>query len=113
MKSFLLAAAALIAAPAIAQDQPAMADQAATTQSAPAAGTMQTSTDPNGMRIIETPGGYEPAGSPLKGTPEPGSRIVFQPAPPPSVAFPPPPPLPSYPPCKKGQYNNCMQRGGK
>ncbi len=109
MKSFLLAAAALIAAPAIAQDQSAMADQAPTAQT----GAVQTSTDPNGMRIVETPGGYEPAGSPLKGTPEPGSKVVFQPAPPPSVAFPPPPPLPSYPPCKKGQFNNCMQRGGK
>lgn len=110
MKSFLFVAAAILAAPAIAQDQSAMADQAPTTQSG---GQVQTSTDPNGMRIIETPGGYEPAGSPLKGTPEPGSKVVFQPAPPPSVAFPPPPPLPSYPPCKKGQFNNCMQRGGK
>ena len=76
MKSFLFAAAAILAAPAIAQDQSAMADQAPTTQSG---GQVQTSTDPDGMRIVETPGGYEPAGSPLKGTPEPGSKVVFQP----------------------------------
>ena len=35
---------------------------------------------------------------------------IIQPGPTPTEAFPPPPPLPSYPFCKRGQFDNCMQR---
>ena len=110
MKSFLLAAAALIAAPALAQNQPAPASEQATIAAEETPRPTAPGFEEEGGPAM---GGYEPAEPALKGTPQPGSRVVFQPAPPPSVAFPPPPPMKSYPPCKKGQYNNCMQRGGK
>jgi hypothetical protein len=31
----------------------------------------------------------------------------------PTQAFPPPAPLANYPICKKGQYDQCRQRGGR
>ncbi len=110
MKSFLLAAAALIAAPALAQQQQTPAAEEAVVQQEETPRQTAPGFEEEGGPAM---GGYEPALPALRGTPQPGSRIVFQPAPPPSVAFPPPPPLKSYPPCKKGQYNNCMQRGGR
>jgi hypothetical protein len=44
--------------------------------------------------------------------PQPGATIVFQQAPAPDVAYPAPAPMAQYPICKKGQYDNCRQRGG-
>ena len=71
---------------------------------------MTAPTDPN----APTPaGGYQPSGGAMSGPAQPGAQVVFQPAPSPSQAFPPPPPMAKYPICKKGQYDNCMQRGGK
>jgi len=55
----------------------------------------------------DPPGGYAPPPAP---PPPPGATVVFQPAPPPDVAFPPPAPLASYPPCKRGQFDKCVQR---
>lgn len=131
MKFALLAAAALIATPVMAQDtapapaadqaapaadQAAPADQApppadttapmATAPAAPAAAPM----DP---AAADAAGGYQPSGPAIQGTPQPGQQVVFQPAPSPSQAFPPPPPMKNYPICKKGQYDNCMQKGGR
>jgi len=53
------------------------------------------------------PAGYQPA--PLPPIPA-GVTPVFVQAPPPDVAFPPPAPLASYPPCKKGQFDGCIER---
>ncbi|MFT3977340.1 MAG: hypothetical protein QM688_09540 [Sphingomonas bacterium] len=82
MKSYILAAAVLVAAPAFAQDQTA-----------------------------PTPGGYQPNGPALQGTPEPGSPVIFKQAPDPNTAFPPPAPKADYPVCKKGQFDGCVQAG--
>ena len=56
-----------------------------------------------------TAGGYEPSTPAMSGTPAPGATVRFQPAPSPSQACPPPAPKESYPICKKGQYDGCMQ----
>lgn len=137
MKSILLAAAALIATPAIAQMQPAdtagqtapgtemqSTDTMGTTAADPAmqapatGGTMSTSGTMNTTgsaagSAAAGPGGYMPSGPALQGTPAPGATVRFQQAPTPDVAFPPPAPKQSYPICKKGQYDGCMQPGGK
>lgn len=54
-------------------------------------------------------GGYAPTQPALRGSPQPGSPIVFVPSPPPAEAFPAPAPLAHYPPCKRGQFDNCRQ----
>lgn len=144
MKSILLAAAALVATPAVAQMQPSgTADQTtpsttmqgngaaspttdlttrAPTTGAATGGSMSSSgaTTPSasgtmvdGASAGDPPGGYMPASAALQGTPAPGAIVRFQKAPDPSVAFPPPAPMQDYPVCKKGQYDNCIQRGGK
>ena len=100
MKLLALAAAlAMTGTAALAQDTqttPPPADDAA----APAA-----SEDPVG--------GYQPATPPMSTQPQPGQQVIFQANPQtPSQAFPPPPPLDKYPVCKKGQTDNCRQRGG-
>ncbi|WP_174836902.1 hypothetical protein [Sphingomonas sp. CL5.1] len=88
MKSILLAAAALLAAPAMAQDQtPPATDSSAQI------------------------GGLQPSAPALQGTPEPGSKVIFKQAPDPNTAFPPPPAKDSYPVCKKGQFDGCVQAG--
>lgn len=109
MKSILLAAAAFIAAPVIAQEQPAPAEQSA--PAAPAADpAMQAPPAATGADPV---GGYQPSSPPMHGTPEPGSTVRFQPAADPATAYPAPAPLAKYPVCKKGQYDKCIQRGGK
>lgn len=57
-------------------------------------------------------GGYQPAGPALSGQPQPGQQVIFQPSKSPTEAYPPPAPLQSYPICKRGQFDNCRQRGG-
>ncbi|MCW3836232.1 hypothetical protein ACFQ1E_09280 [Sphingomonas canadensis] len=97
MKLLFLAAAIVVAAPAAAQTAPVPAP--AQGEEAPAAD------DPKG--------GYQPSAPLFSAPPVPGARIVFVPNPlTPDQAFPPPPPLPEYPVCKRGQYDNCRQRGG-
>jgi len=156
MKSIFLAAAAMIAVPAIAQEQPAgTADQTASGTATQGSGTMSTTGDPatqtpstggtttsgstggmattsgstggttsaassgSGMTGSGDPaaadpaGGYQPSTPPIQGSPAPGATVRFQAAPDPNTAFPPPPPMQKYPVCKKGQYDNCIQRGGK
>jgi len=163
MKALLLAAAAAIAVPALAQETPSTApttaDQTAPAgdpsqaggadqstsmpqgsdpsmqQSAPAGdpsmqqpaapaqttggmqgGGMQggmTASAPTDPNAADPAGGYQPATSATNGPAQPGAQVVFQPAPSPSQAFPPPPPMQKYPVCKKGQYDNCIQRGGR
>lgn len=87
MKLMIAAALAVFAVPAMAQDTP-----------------------PPASTPAPTPGGYEPAPTP---PPPPGAVVEFQPSVPPSQAFPPPPPLEKYPVCKKGQYDKCVERGGR
>jgi hypothetical protein len=96
MKLMLLAALA-VAMPAVAQETPAP-QTAATTDAA-------TTPDPVG--------GYQPSQPALSGTPQPGVKPTFVQAPSPDQAFPPPPPLAKYPICKRGQFDKCMQRGGR
>ena len=88
MKFVLLAAAALLAAPAMAQDTaPQPADSSAQI------------------------GGLQPSAPALQGTPEPGSKVIFKQAPDPNTAFPPPAAKEDYPVCKKGQFDGCVQAG--
>lgn len=130
MKLILLAAAAVIATPVIAQTTPAPTDSS--TQSAPAdaaapadpAAPAPAAGDPMAAQPAaapapgqplgtETAGGYQPAQPALSGPVQPGATVRFQQAPTPEQAYPAPAPLKSYPICKKGQYNQCRQRGGK
>lgn len=149
MKHFLLAAAAVIATPALAQttsapttpDQtmpapndasqpapqttmpapqtstpdastaPAPADTAAPSQQAPSQQPMA-QTAPATNDAGDPVGGYQPAGPALSGTPTAGAPVTFQAAPSPDQAYPAPAPLASYPVCKPGQFDNCLQGRG-
>jgi hypothetical protein len=105
MKLLALAAAlAMTGTAAIAQD----------TQTAPAPAAPAQTTTPAPATASEDPvGGYQPATPPLSTQPQPGQQVIFQANPQtPTQAFPPPPPLDKYPLCKKGQTDNCRQRGG-
>ncbi|CAN5734189.1 hypothetical protein BH11PSE6_BH11PSE6_22670 [soil metagenome] len=97
MKLMLLAALA-VAMPAVAQETPAPQTTTTTTTDA-------TTPDPVG--------GYQPSQPALSGPLTPGVKPTFVQAPPPDQAFPPPPPLAKYPICKRGQFDKCMQRGGR
>ena len=106
MKWIVLASAlALGSGAAVAQDTPATTPQTTAAPAASAAAPAADATDPVG--------GYQPSAPPMASPPPPGAQVVFNPSPAPNVAFPPPPPLDKYPVCKKGQYDNCIQRGGK
>lgn len=76
------------------------------TMPAPSTGTM-------GSTGAAPMGGYQPAQPPMTGQMSPGVAPTFQAAPSPSEAYPAPAPMAKYPICKKGQYDNCMQRGGR
>ena len=56
-------------------------------------------------------GGYQPS-QPMP-TASGGVQPVFTPGPSVAQAYPAPAPLQNYPICKKGQYDKCMQRGGR
>lgn len=58
-------------------------------------------------------GGYQPSAPALSGPVTPGATVVFQAAQSPDQAYPAPAPLAKYPVCKKGQYDKCIQRGGR
>ena len=89
------AALAMTSGSALAQD----------TQAAPSA--------PEAAPAPDPVGGYQPSTPAIHGDTSSGQKPVFQPNPQtPSQAFPPPPPLQKYPLCKKGQTDNCRQRGG-
>ena len=132
MKFMLLAAAAVLAAPAIAQTTPATPDQTMPApadpaadqtmpadqampedQTMPAQAPMAGSSMPaTGASGTMSPGGYMPSGPAITGG-TPGATPMFRAAPSPSEAFPPPAPKDSYPPCKKGQFDGCTNPGGK
>lgn len=58
-------------------------------------------------------GGYQPSTPAIQGDTSSGQKPIFVANPmTPTQAFPPPPPLAKYPLCKKGQTDNCRQRGG-
>jgi hypothetical protein len=97
MKLLALAAAlAMTGSAALAQD----------TQPAPAAPTTAPATE-------DPVGGYQPSTPAIQGDTSSGQKPIFQANPmTPTQAFPPPPPLDKYPLCKKGQTDNCRQRGG-
>lgn len=69
---------------------------------------------PAATTAVEDPvGGYQPSTPAIQGDRSSGQKPVFQANPlTPTQAFPPPPPLEKYPLCKKGQTDNCRQRGG-
>ena len=98
-------------------DAAAPADPAAAAAPAPAdAAPMPQASTPAPMTTGSgsPAGGYAPTGSALSGG-TPGSTLppVFRPAQTPDQAYPAPAPLAKYPVCKKGQYDQCVQRGGK
>lgn len=123
MKLVFLVATALMAAPAMAQqtqtDTTAQAGMQAgastqtdtTTTQTDTSGSMQANAAATAGTM--TAGGYQPAQPPMAAPPQPGAPIVFKQAPSPEQAYPAPAPLKSYPICKKGQYDQCRQRGGK
>jgi hypothetical protein len=119
MKLIAMAAAiALGGGAALAQNAPAQnAPQQetpapdTTSQDAAAAAPAPAAAEP-AAPVADPVGGYQPTAPALSGTPEPGSQVIVNPSPSPSVAFPPPAPLKSYPVCKKGQFDDCRQRGG-
>ncbi|MDQ2892349.1 MAG: hypothetical protein M3R64_04550 [Pseudomonadota bacterium] len=141
MKLILLAATALVAAPLAAQTTPTMPDHStmpahqATTDSMPASPTpmqtqpmqtqpMQDNAMSQGAMASEptpgpmqgstmTPGGYQPSAPAMIGTMTPGVAPIYRAAPTPDQAYPAPAPLAKYPLCKKGQYDKCMQPGGR
>ncbi|MGU3390182.1 hypothetical protein [Sphingomonas sp. M1A8_2b] len=114
MKSILLAAAALLATPVIAQTTPAPADPAA--QTAPADPAMQAPpADPAAPAAPADPAAApaaDPAAAPAApmAAPAPGgARIVFgQP-----TVTPPTPAPAEYPVCSKTVKDGCRNRGGK
>ena len=94
------------ATPDTTQDQSATTDQSMST-------TTDTTTAAPDASSAEQAGGYQPATPPMSAPATPGATVVFQPSESPSQAFPPPPALDHYPPCKPGQTDKCMQRGGR
>ena len=57
-------------------------------------------------------GGYAPSTPLYSAPPTPGATVIFVPSTQtPTQAFPPPPPQASYPICRRGQFDNCRQRG--
>lgn len=122
MKLIALAAALALGGTAIAQDAPQQSttttSQQPTTTPDSTMSTTDQSTGTTGAGTatadgtVEDPkGGYMPSTPALSGTPMPGQPVVFQAGRSPSEAFPAPAPLKKYPLCKKGQYDNCRQRG--
>ena len=109
MKLIALAAAlAMTGTVAVAQDtaSPPTSQEPATSAAAPAP-------DAAAAPAGEDPaGGYQPSAPALSAQPQPGQQVIFQPSKSPAEAYPPPAPLQSYPICKKGQFDNCRQRGG-
>lgn len=74
--------------------------------------TVTTTTGAGTVAEEDPKGGYMPSAPALSGTPTPGAQVVFVPSAPPSEAYPAPAPLAKYPICKRGQFDNCRQRGG-
>ena len=60
--------------------------------------------------MTDPTGGYQPSAPATTGAA--GGPVRFQPAASPDQAYPAPAPLASYPICKAGQYDNCMQGSG-
>jgi len=128
MKLILMAAAiALGGGAAVAQDSPAQqapaqnppaaqapAETPPPSQETPGANAAAEAPPPAAAPAAGSPdpaGGYQPTAPALNGTPQPGQQVIVNPSPSPSTAFPPPAPLDHYPICKKGQYDDCRQRG--
>ena len=130
MKLVLLAAAAMIAVPALAQTTPATppadqtmpaGDPAAPTdasnpnQAAPAPIGSPTQQAPMAPPMTSTTGdpvgGYQPSMPAMSGGTA-GAAPVFRPAMSPDQAYPAPAPLAHYPMCKPGQFDKCMQGAG-
>jgi len=105
MKLLILAAALATGGPAIAQDTQTTTTTTTTTETGTSgAGAAMPEEDPKG--------GYMPSGPALSGTPMPGQPVIFVPSATPGEAYPAPAPLKHYPICKRGQFDNCRQRGG-
>ena len=95
-------------APATSQNSTTATDQS-TTGTTGAGTTGDTGT---AVTADEPRGGYMPSTPAMSGTPAPGDTVVVMPSRSPSEAFPAPAPLKHYPICKRGQFDNCRQRGG-
>jgi hypothetical protein len=108
MKLIALAAVLLAGGTAIAQEMPQSTTTTTTTTTIETTGTSGTGT----VADEDPRGGYMPSGPALSGTPTPGAQIIFVPSASPGEAYPAPAPLKHYPLCKRGQFDNCRQRGG-
>ncbi|NIJ19367.1 hypothetical protein FHS95_001036 [Sphingomonas naasensis] len=106
MKLIILAAALAASGTAIAQEMPQQSTTTTTTT------TETRGTTGAGMAAEDPKGGYMPSAPAPSGTPMPGQPVIFVPSPSPSEAYPAPAPLDHYPICKRGQFDNCRQRGG-
>jgi hypothetical protein len=128
MKLIALAAVLALGGTAIAQDMPQQSitttttttEQTTTTAPDSTMSTTDQSTGTTGAGTampdasMEDPkGGYMPSTPALSGTPMPGQAVTVMPSRSPDEAFPAPAPLKRYPLCKKGQFDNCRQRGGR
>ena len=89
-----------------AQDAPMTTTTTTTTSTAPMPRTGG-SLGP-GQTLDNDPPGYQPAAAPT--APAAGATVTFQASADPATAYPPPAPQATYPICKKGQYDNCMER---
>jgi hypothetical protein len=84
-------------------------------QAAPFAGAQDASPDRvfvslDGFRAEETPGGYEPANSPLSGPVEADTKVVFVPQTmTPAELYPAPAAKKAYPPCTPQRQDSCRQ----
>lgn len=108
MKRIALAAALAASGTALAQEMPQQSTTTTTTETMGTTGAGTAATSPG-----EDPrGGYMPSAPALSGTPMPGQPVIFVPSASPSEAYPAPAPLSHYPICKRGQFDNCRQRGG-
>ena len=139
MKLILLAAAAAIAMPALAQTSGSTGTSSPTsnggkgTANDSAVGTMSTDPStttpapqdsmsqqmpPSAPMPAQTTatgdpvGGYQPAAPAMNGPMQPGATVTYQQAPSPDQAYPAPAPLAKYPMCKPGQFDKCMQGKG-
>jgi len=116
MKLVLLAAAAALAFPAMAQTTTDTQTDTSTQTQTPDQTGQDQSQDQTGMSTgaaasgTMTAGGYAPATPPMAGPAPAGATVQFVPSQSPDQAFPPPAAQASYPWCRPGQFDNCRER---
>lgn len=97
------------------QTDPSMTPQTDPSMTPQTDPSMTTSTPPSSgdAAMADPAGGYQPTQPAMSGTMQPGATVRFQQAQSPDQAYPAPAPMAHYPVCKKGQYDKCIERGGR